>query len=70
MSEKKCSKCEYYSRSLGRCKLGKINPRTRKGAKDAASFMGWGYICGWNKWKQRKLAEMTSLNAIAETTQG
>lgn len=41
-----CSKCTDYSYSLGRCKRGMILPRTIKGALEAATFMGWGYICG------------------------
>jgi hypothetical protein len=41
----KCSKCEHYSYSLQRCKLGKINPRTIKGGIDAVKWMGLSYIC-------------------------
>lgn len=45
---KGCSKCDYYSRSLGRCKLGMINPRTFKAAKEASRIMGASYICDKN----------------------
>lgn len=41
----KCTKCDQYSYSLRRCKLGKINPKTIKGGLDAARLMGMGYIC-------------------------
>jgi len=41
----KCSKCEHYSYSLQRCKLGKMNPRTIKGGIEAAKWMGLSYIC-------------------------
>ena len=53
----KCSKCQHYSRGVGRCLLGKINPPTLKGGADAMRFMGIGYVCKidsenlarWNK---------------------
>jgi hypothetical protein len=40
-----CSKCEFYSFPLRRCKLGRINPRSIKGGVDAARIMGLSYIC-------------------------
>ena len=40
-----CSVCKTYSRSLGRCILGKIVPKTIKGGRDAVQFMGASYIC-------------------------
>jgi len=45
-----CTKdCDgFYSRSLGRCTLGKINPRTIKGGVEAVGFMGNNYICALN----------------------
>lgn len=41
----KCSECMSYSFKLGRCRNGKINPRTIKGGVEAAKFMGISYIC-------------------------
>ena len=46
-----CRKCRYYSTALTRCKLGKVNPRTKKNTNATAAFMGWSYICHKNKWK-------------------
>ena len=45
-----CTKdCDgFYSYSLNRCTLGKINPRTIKGGVEAASYMGMSYICAHN----------------------
>ena len=43
-----CRSCSHYSGSLGRCRLGKINPRTVKDAKSAAKLMGINYICNMN----------------------
>lgn len=43
-----CRSCSHYSGSLGRCRLGKINPRTVKDAKNAAKLMGVNYICNMN----------------------
>jgi len=43
----KCTKCQWYSYSLRRCRNGKINPRTIKGGVEAASFMGLDYICNY-----------------------
>lgn len=48
---KTCTKCSSYSYSLKRCKRGMINPKTRKGALEAASIMGVLYICDYSKWK-------------------
>lgn len=48
---RKCTKCSLYSFSLRRCKRGQINPRTRKGAIEAASIMGVEYVCDYAKWK-------------------
>ncbi len=41
----KCSKCPNYSKQLGRCKQGKINPKTIKGGIEAVKVMGISYIC-------------------------
>lgn len=40
-----CGKCNNYSRSLGRCLQGMVNPPTIKGAVQCASLMGLSYIC-------------------------
>ena len=48
MKRKGCRSCSLYSNSLGRCKAGKINPTTLKGAKSAALVMGVSYICNIN----------------------
>jgi len=48
---KTCGKCQQYSRSLLRCKLGKVNPRTKKNTKSAMEYGGISYICTWSKWK-------------------
>jgi hypothetical protein len=47
------SGCEHYSYTLSRCRLGKINPPTFKGAKSAETVMGPGYVCGFSKWRQK-----------------
>ena len=49
----KCSKCQNYSFPLRRCKLGKINPPTLKGAREAEAIMGRGYICYLSKWRDK-----------------
>ena len=46
-----CSKCRHYSYSLHRCKLGKANPKTKKGAEDVVRFMGAAGLCPHSKWK-------------------
>ena len=48
MKRKGCRSCSLWSNSLGRCKAGKINPTTLKGAKSAALVMGVSYICNIN----------------------
>lgn len=50
---RKCSKCDRYSYQLRRCLGGKINPPTFKGAKDAETFMGKGYVCIHSKWREK-----------------
>jgi hypothetical protein len=47
---RKCSKCEHYSYSIRRCKLGKINPPTIKSGVEAARFMGLSHICKYAKY--------------------
>jgi hypothetical protein len=48
-ADMKCTKCEYYSFPLRRCKLGKINPPTIKGGVEAARIMGLDYICAYGE---------------------
>ena len=55
----KCSKCRYYSYSLRRCKLGKINPRTKKDTISAARIMELDYICNYCKWKLKVIEQLT-----------
>lgn len=43
-----CKRCEYHSRSLRRCKLGKANPPTRKGTVEVMRF--GSTVCGRNQW--------------------
>jgi hypothetical protein len=43
-----CRSCSHYSASLGRCKMGMINPTTIKSAKSVAQIMGVSYICNVN----------------------
>lgn len=63
-----CRKCENYSRALLRCKLGMINPRTIKGACEAARVMGISYIC--DKEGMRKKASQAFAKEIAEDLRG
>lgn len=46
----RCSKCGEYSFSLRRCRLGKINPQSKKAVFEAAEMMGGDYICRYNKY--------------------
>jgi hypothetical protein len=55
-----CGKCEHYSRSLGRCKFGKANPRTKKATREAMMWMGSSYICFRSKWKIKVFNEIYS----------
>jgi Zn ribbon nucleic-acid-binding protein len=48
---RECGKCGFYSKKLGRCTNGKINPNTIKGGIDAAQFMGIYYICDYCQFK-------------------
>lgn len=42
-----CTKeCSNYRFDVRRCGLGKVNPPTIKGGKEAAGIMGLDYICG------------------------
>ena len=50
-----CSKCQHYSYGLRRCRLGKANPKTKKGAKDVVEIMGITGLCPYNKWKSTVL---------------
>jgi len=40
-----CTQCEFYSKGLRRCKLGKANPKTIKSAVEMIQFLGVSYIC-------------------------
>lgn len=53
MKRKGCRSCSLYSSSLGRCRAGKINPTTLKGAKSAAMVMGVSYICNINGMQEK-----------------
>jgi len=60
---KGCSKCEYYSRGLSRCTLGKINPPTIKGGLNAIRYMGLGYICTLTERGQKTRAKWLKQNS-------
>jgi len=51
-----CRKCRSYSTGLGRCTLGKCNPKTIKGAVDAMRFCGWDYVCTHSAVQAKALA--------------
>lgn len=53
-----CGKCGQYSRQLGRCVLGYVNPRTKKGTKSCIEFAGANYVCRENKWKEAIVEEI------------
>jgi hypothetical protein len=57
MQTKTCGKCLLYSYSLKRCKLGKVNPRTKKGTLEVVAFGSWTDVCIWNKWRQKMAPE-------------
>jgi len=46
-----CTKCNHYSFTLRRCKIGKVNPRSKRDTISAAEMMGGDYICGYNQFK-------------------
>jgi hypothetical protein len=54
----KCSKCEFYSTGLRRCRLGKVNPPSLKNALGVADLMGTGAICNLNEHKEAVLKEL------------
>lgn len=58
METKTCGKCDLYSRSLLRCKNGKINPRTLKDTVSTMKIMGVTYICGFCKWKRTAITKL------------
>lgn len=57
-----CSTCKIYSRKLGRCANGKVNPRTIKGAAEAARIMGISYICNIDKMKDKVIEVLKKEN--------
>jgi len=57
-----CRCCKHYSTGLGRCTLGKINPKTIKGALDAMHFFGWDYVCIHSAVQQKALARLQEEN--------
>lgn len=58
----KCSVCKFYSRSLLRCTLGKVNPPSLRKTREVAQLMGYSYICDKNDFKE------TSLTNKGDTT--
>ena len=48
-----CRSCSHYSGSLGRCRLGKVNPMTYIQAEKACYAMGIDYICNKNGMKDK-----------------
>lgn len=58
----KCTKCELYSYGLRRCKRGKANPPTLKGALEAAH---WGSLCMRSKWWD-KVVEIVKQELVDE----
>lgn len=53
-----CGKCSHYSYKLGRCRDGKVNPRTLKGTVAAMKIMGINYICRYSRWKQKAVDKL------------
>jgi len=53
MRPKTCTKCDYYSFPLRRCKNGKVNPRTHKQTKEVMAIMGFSYVCCYNKHRNK-----------------
>ena len=67
---KRCTKdCpeRAYSRSLARCRFGKINPPTAKAGVETARLMGLSYICRY-AW-HRAAIEKALLATTQATTQ-
>ena len=54
-----CGKCMKYSRSLGRCVDGMINPPTIKGAVAGAELFGISYICSVNGTRDKVAKRMS-----------
>ncbi len=55
----KCSKCSSYSKMLGRCRLGYINPSkwSMKKFEQTIKIMGLSYVCNHSPWKKKYLAK-------------
>jgi hypothetical protein len=55
-----CGKCEWYSRGLLRCKLGRVNLRTKKRTKEVIKIGGPDVVCIYSKWKMKAIEEIVT----------
>ena len=58
-----CGKCSSYAR-LGRCKLGKANPRIKRSTRDCMILFGPSYICIHNQWKQELILDIARVREL------
>jgi len=65
---RKCTLCPHWGgKALGRCKLGKINPRTVKGGLEAVRLCEVSYICSYAKHYEAIMKKLNeSLCSIGE----
>ncbi|ADI02691.1 hypothetical protein [Syntrophothermus lipocalidus] len=46
-----CKTCPLYSRELSRCRMGFVNPPTKRATAETVAAFGSDYVCHYNRWK-------------------
>ena len=46
-----CKTCPLYDRELSRCRMGFVNPRTKRATEKVLATYSSDYICHYNRWK-------------------
>jgi hypothetical protein len=50
-----CARCAFYDRVQRRCRIGKVNPRTKLDTYEAARLLGVRALCPFNLYREQLL---------------
>jgi len=46
-----CKTCPHYDREFSCCRMGFVNPPTKRATEKVMATYGSDYICHYNRWK-------------------
>ncbi|MGI9951602.1 hypothetical protein V3F56_04490 [Moorellaceae bacterium AZ2] len=61
-----CKTCPLYDRELSRCRMGFVNPPTKRATTKVMATYGSDYVCHYSRWKNENSSRYLSVGVMSQ----